>query len=429
VDLSQRKRVEIKSYSLVNKMTMQKRRCKNWIKTYLEYVDNTEPPLLYKTWCAISALSIALERKCYIPWVGGFTWYPNMYIVLVGPPGQVRKSTAIRPMVDIVSHLDDIHLAANSTTRESLIRSLSESSSFSIDSETGEQKEHCSMTILASELAVFIGGNSGQLMSDLSDWWDCDDYWEYKTKHQGCDYINGVWVNMLGATTPDLIEACLPVEMIGSGFASRIIFVYEQEIGKLVVFPTQDKREEQLSKDLIHDIKLIHEMSGEFEVSECFKEKWAEWYRDNYYNPPFRDTKLAGYTSRRPTHIMKLCMLVSASKGDSMMLTSVELEEANELLKNTEKKMPRTFTSLGRRGDADIVNSIMTEVAKAGTITYTKLLNKFYMDVNTKSFDEMIEALRRTDFLEVHRSGNKMELVWKRDGNADNSMANSLKRG
>lgn len=408
---------------------MQNRRCKNWLNTYLKYVDNTEPPLLYKTWCAISALSIALERKCYIPWVGGFIWYPNMYIVLVGPPGQVRKSTAIRPMVDIISNLEDIHVSANSTTRESLIRTLAESSSFTVNKDSGEQVEHCSLTILASELAVFIGGNSGQLMSDLSDWWDCPPYWEYKTKHQGCDKINGVWVNMIGATTPDLIEACLPVEMIGSGFASRIIFVYEQEIGKLVTFPTLSDKEESLKEDLIHDIKLINELSGEFKISDCFKKRWEKWYKDNYYNPPFRDTKLVGYTSRRPTHIMKLCMLISASKGDSMMLTSVELDEANELLRRTEEKMPRTFTSLGRRTDADIVNSIMTEVAKAGTITYTKLLNKFYMDVNTRSFDEMIEALRRTDFLKVRRNGKDKELVWKKDGNADSSMANSLKRG
>ena len=66
------------------------RALKDWIDSYLDFVDNSEPPQMFKLWCAISVIASALERKCYLSW-GTLTFYPNIYIVLVAPSGKARK--------------------------------------------------------------------------------------------------------------------------------------------------------------------------------------------------------------------------------------------------------------------------------------------------------------------------------------------------
>ena len=65
----------------------------DWIDKYLVYSSNTEPPAMFHLWTAISVISSVLQRKCYFPW-GTLTFYPNMYVVLVGPPA-ARKGTAM----------------------------------------------------------------------------------------------------------------------------------------------------------------------------------------------------------------------------------------------------------------------------------------------------------------------------------------------
>ena len=72
------------------------RESKDWINTYLAYTDNTEPPHLYKEWVAVSVIASALQRKVFLEW-GPMTFYPNMYIILCGPSGKARKSTAMGP--------------------------------------------------------------------------------------------------------------------------------------------------------------------------------------------------------------------------------------------------------------------------------------------------------------------------------------------
>ena len=66
------------------------RRVPDWLAGYLEYTDNTEPPLMYRTWVGLSTIAAAMERKCRVE-LGFLRFYPNMYIVLVGQVGVVER--------------------------------------------------------------------------------------------------------------------------------------------------------------------------------------------------------------------------------------------------------------------------------------------------------------------------------------------------
>ena len=69
---------------------MAQRNIPDWIEGYLAYTEDSEPPQLFKEWCAVSVIAAALQRKCKLEW-GTTVFYPNLYIVLTAPAGKARK--------------------------------------------------------------------------------------------------------------------------------------------------------------------------------------------------------------------------------------------------------------------------------------------------------------------------------------------------
>lgn len=392
------------------------RNLENWLDGFMAMVENSEPPDSYKKWIAISCVAACMQRKVYLNW-GYVTFYPNMYIVLVGPPGRCRKGTAMGPGYHFLRELG-IKMAAESITREALIRELKTANASQTNPETGEIFLHSSLTIYSPELTVFLGYNNLALMSDLTDWYDCRDRWTYRTKNMGTDDIVGVWVNLIGATTPDLIQSSMPLDAIGGGLTSRMIFIYEDKKGKIVPDPFIDPAIAELRVKLLQDLEQISLIQGEFRVTANFLERWVDWYTAQEHNPPFNDPRFAGYIERRPTHILKLCMIMNAMRHDGrMIITEKDFESALTLLREAEVKMPRTFGGVGESSSVRITNKVLEVLATVKVITREDLLNQFYHDADKFVLDKIIETLSGMGAIRLeHHQGGKITLhyIWKR---------------
>lgn len=363
----------------------------DWIDGFMQYTANSEPPASYKLWTAISVLSAIMQRKVFLEW-GPLTFYPNVYVVLVGPSGKCRKGTAMSFAEDFLSDLDGVHLAAESVTREALIKALSETTD-NVEIAPGDLQFHSSLTIFAPELTVFLGYNNFQLMSDITDWYDCRKKWTYRTKNMGTDVIDGVYVSLFGATTPELIRTTLPLDAIGGGLTSRMIFVFEPNKGKTIPDPFLSDADMELRLQLKADLERIHCLRGTFNVTQKFVELWTEWYMAQEDNPPFNDHRFAGYVERRANHIMKLTMIVNVSHSSELVLTDKDLQKAIDILVFTEQKMPHTFSGVGKSDKADIITRIMSEVARRKTTTVSDLQKMFYFDADKRTLDEVIATL------------------------------------
>jgi len=374
----------------------------DWITAYLQYTENsTEPPYMYRLWCAISVIAAVLQRTCRLEW-GTITFYPNMYVVLVGPSGKARKGTAMGSALEFLEDLN-IKLAAEAITREALIRELKNANFNDPDLQTGQLNFHSSLTIWAQELTVFLGYHNHQLMSDLTDWYDCRNRWTYRTKNMGVDEIIGVYVNLIGATTPDLIRVALPLDAIGGGLTSRIIFVYEEKKGKIIPAPFLTEAELGLKQQLRMDLERIHMLSGRFQATEGFLERWAEWYTHSESNPPFTDNRFAGYIERRPNHVMKLSMILNASRTDRMIIERQDLDRAIEVLEQTELKMINSFSGVGKYSHADTLTKVMNEIAVRENegISREELTFLFRNDANRMILKEIIDTLNQMGWLNV----------------------------
>lgn len=371
------------------------RKCKNWITSYLEYTERSEPPTLFKEWTALSVLSAALQRKCVLKWGPFVEVYPNLYVVLVSKSGKCRKGTAMGPGLYFLENLG-ISLAAESITREALIRELKEASAQHIDPLTGEITVHASITIYSQELAVFLGYQNQQLIIDLTDWFDCRRNWKYRTKGCGTDDIKSVWVSLFGATTPTLMQSTLPYDAIGGGLTSRIIFVYEDVPGKLVAIPFETPKEVALREDLSFDLEQIHMLGGNYKVTDEWLELWEVWYLHAMTHPAIDDIKFDGYNTRRPVHVMKIALIHNASRGGNLILGKEDFHYAVNLLERTEIKMPKTFMGVGRSDKSDILGEVLEQLYLLGTTNLKVLSKRFQRDVTRSELAEILIMLQES---------------------------------
>jgi hypothetical protein len=333
-----------------------------------------------------------------------------MYIVLVGPAGKARKGTAMAPAQKLLEDLD-IKMAAESMTRESLIKCLAETSE-SIQDAEGKITFHSSLTIFSPELVVFLGQNNQNLLMDLTDWYDCRNRWTYRTKNMGTDEITGIYVNLIGATTPELIRSTLPLDAIGGGLTSRMVFVYEEKKGKIVAAPMLSKEEMELQATLRRDLERIYLMRGEFRVTQGFFDKWVEWYTAQEDNPPFVDPRFAGYIERRPNHVMKLSMILNASRTSTMIIDKTDIDRAIKILTFTERKMTNTFSGVGKSNNADVISRVMSEIAIRKQITFSQLLELFYFDADKRVLTGIVETLKEMKFINTIQKANELILCY-----------------
>ena len=385
------------------------RKLPDWIDSFIKYTENTEPPLMFRKWTAISVIAAALQRKCRIEWGTSLTFYPNMYIVLVGPTA-TGKGTAMSPGLDILEDLKHVKIAANSTTHQALIHRLKETNYSDPDLDSGEIQMHSSMTIFSKEFTVFLGYGNKEMMSILCDWYDCDRHWSYETISRKVEELVGVWVNLYGGTTPELIQSSMPIDAIGGGLSGRIIYIFEEKKGKLVTLPMQTDLDRELYQHLLNDLEKIYMLSGKFKYSDDFMREWDSWCRYADTNPPFKNSKFDGYLGRRRAHIMKLSMIMCVSrqkKEDQMTLDVEDFERAVSTLEEAEVKMQLVFRGVGKSDLSSLmskstmffVDSIVDE------IPYQQYAQHFQSDMDKNVMERILKTLEAVGLIKIiHRA-------------------------
>ncbi len=385
-------------------MSDSERNLPDWLDAFMLLTEDSEPPILFRKWTGIFTIASAMQRKCRIDIGISLTFYPNFYIVLVGPSA-TGKGTVMKYAYDIIKQIPTIRLSAQATSLQALIRRMKETNLTDIDMETGQQYFHSSLSIFSNEFTVFLGYHNRELIAALCDWYDCHDRWIYDTIKRDKEEVIGVWVNLLAGTTPDNIQSSLPVEAIGAGLTSRIIFVYEEEKNKLVVFPTSSQREIELQQYLIHDLEQISLLSGCFKFTENASGYYSEWCHMSDVNPPFHDTKFDGYCGRRRNHLLSLAMVCSASRGNDLVLTEDDIKRASTLLSEVEVKMGLTFRGIGRSDISSLINSaiIFIENSVTDEIPVWQFARHFEGDIDKLMMDRVLTTLESANYIRIVR--------------------------
>ena len=379
----------------------------DWLDSYLKYTDNTESPVSYHTWCGLSVIAGALQRRVYLQWGLAETIYPNLYVVLIGPSGRTRKGTAIGIAKSMLKATAGVTVVPESSSgRQAMILAMKRASKNFEDPIDGKIKFHCSVTAFSEELSVFLGQGDIAYLSNLTDWYDSKDDWEYETVGRGKDSLQGLCLNLCGGTAPDWIQSMIPQEALGGGFTSRVIFIVEEKKRKIVPEYVVDDATRELGEKLQRDLERIANLAGEMRFDEEGKQAYVDWYIDqdtklSAGQPAIPDTRFAGYCERRATHLRKLMLVCSASRGDDLKLTKADFLKAKGLLEAAEVKMGRTFGGLGKARNSAETDTVMDFIREMGTTTRQMLLKKFYRDIDPMTLSTVETTLEQAGKIKI----------------------------
>lgn len=388
----------------------------NWLESYIEYTDNSEPPLAFHLWSGLSTIAGALQRKVYLKW-GHSTLFPNHYIILVGPSGQSRKGEALKIAKSFLEELA-IPIAANRITREGLIRFMKNSVTNFLDKSSNVMKFQSAVTCISEELAVFLGQKDVGRLAEITDWYDSGDEWTYETKNSGIDRVVGMCFNLLGGTAPDWLPSMLPQEAIGGGFTSRTFFVVEDAKRKIVADPNLTSTDQALRERLIHDLELISTLSGEYHLDEQAKEAYTKWYikeeesaRDG--KPTVSDARFDGYSARRATHVKKMAMCLCASRTNDLVIEKRDFNQALKMMTDVEKKMTKVFTGIGKSRFADLTEAILEFVESKGYVSRSEVMRRFFRDVDAYSLEQIERNLDQMKAIRIVRDPEKKDTFYE----------------
>lgn len=393
------------------------RKFPDFLSAYLKYSEKSEPPMNYHIWTCLSIIAASLQRKVYLRW-GFKTLYPNIYIVLIGPSG-CRKGTAMNIGKDLLQEINGILMASESTTREALIRDMKDGVNTFTDTSDGLLKWHSSVTVFSEELSVFLGQQNIKFLADLTDWFDASDTWTYRTKGSGTDKLVGVCVNILGATAPDWLRSILPQEAFGGGFTSRVIFVVEDQKKQIIPDPRIPEEIQRMRPDLVHDLEMINSMTGEMVFLDSTMEIYSEWYTRQSKAPAIKDPHFAGYCERRAIHVLKLSMVLSASRSNSRVIEPQDFKRALALLESVEPRMPRAFLGLGRAKYSEMTAQIFEYVKKVGACSQADILNKFDLDLDEYTLQLIMKTLSARKVIDMNYVSDRGDWFYKYTGKGE----------
>lgn len=402
------------------------RQLTDWLDSYMQYTENTEPPRLFHLWSGIGTIAAALQRKCVLK-LGHLTFYPNMYIVLVGPPG-TRKGVAMNLAKDFLYALN-IRLAAHCTTWQGLVKEIMSCEQIEEEETEDENlasvldsKSHSSLTVFSPELTVFLGNHDVEKLQILADWYDCGDgpkgIWIYNTATQGRKEIRGVWVNMVGCTTPDLLKLTVPEAFFGGGLMSRMMFIFESKKAKRVEWSVISPEEEKLREVLTEDLSNIYQLEGQFRTDKSFQEAWIKWYDITPLPRTLRHRYFERYAERRGAHVLKLCMICNASRTNTMLITAEDLERALHIMELTEYRMGETFKGYGKYDYTDVMMQIIEELKEETEISVAELLRRHYYDVDKAVMGSILDTLESMQYVKtknINGERDSVRYIWKEE--------------
>ena len=353
----------------------------NWTMSYNQYTSETESPSQFHLWVGLSVLASAVRKNIWID-QGIYLLYPNMFVVLVGPPGKVGKSTSLRMGRNILEGVDDIQWSADSLTREELIRAMAKA---------GLNRSQSALTAFSTELSSLIEPSGTKMIQFLTDIYDSDTKWKYSTKHSGRDFIENPVLNILGATTPSWIAEGLPVNVLDHGFTARVVFVYGDAPNTLQPFPSTPAN--NLVQDLISDLEHISLLEGPMAWGQGSKKMYSEMYHDLASTIP-DDYRVEGFHNRKKIHILKVAMLLSISESDDMVLRMQDLSVAWEMIKDVEVDMGKTFSAVGKNENATNTERIIARIYKDVSLTSTQIHQEFFAMGGIEDIHNMLQMAR-----------------------------------
>lgn len=376
----------------------------SWLQEYLRLTAGLQSPEIFHLWVGVSTISATLERNIMLDRVY-FQVYPNMYIILVAPPGKCGKNTAINIGAGLLGSIDNApRFFAEKITPERILEYLSNSMQRMSDTEI---KFVSAAFACAPELNVFMGkGSDSETIKLLTDLYDCKNgTWRYETKSSGIYEIDNPCLNLLAGSTPKWLRSSIPVEIVGGGFISRTVFVYEDTPRRPVAFPEDEVPMNYaiMKNNLIHDLNHIRQLAGTVRFTPEAKEWYKEWYDSRFYQE--HESYDTDFFARWEVMLLKVAMVVSVAERDDLLITIKDLKIADQMLKGIVKQMPGVTNLMSASESTVDVQKILGFIKRRTQITHRQLTQFSSKHVKSDELERILQTLIDAGMIEISETG------------------------
>jgi len=376
----------------------------NWVESFYEYTDFLPSPPIFRKWAGIATIAGALERRTWVHSQGA-DLYPNIYVIFVSPPG-VGKSILTSRVEKLWQDLPGHFVASSNITKAALIDELNFAERTIIrPNETPTTVVFNSLKILSNELGVLLPSYDNEFMSTLTDIYDGSRYAERRrgTKNDPI-IIDHPQFNILAATTPGHLSDFLPVGAFDQGFLSRCFLIYSGEMTLRPLFETAQGSVE-LKRMLSKDLRAIGTLFGQMKFAPESAKLITDWHMNGRAPAPTHP-KLNNYNTRRTLHLLKLCMISSASNSESLVISVENFQEAFGWLLEAESFMPDIFKSMSAGGDFKVIDECwyfcMQYYVKKKTAVPEFLVFQFLQErVPAHSVERIVSVMIQSQVLKV----------------------------
>lgn len=395
-------------------MKLGKRKLSNWLSGLQEYVEDTEAPRDFWLWGGIFTLCTTLQRRVWLPY-GLEPVYPNIYVLLVAPPGKCRKAgppSLAKKMLKKVN----IPVSIDSFSKRDFTKELAELYKTEHFRLGKEMKPQTPIGLISKEMSSLLAVDPKGMIEVLTDLFDSHDEWEYGTSGQGHDVLRGVCVSCFIATTPIWFAANLPQEAIGGGFTSRFAIITGYDKYKRVPIPGIP--DEGLYAQLISDLSIVAMLTGEFQWTDDSKAHFKKWYKtlDDKVGET-KDDRLHSFIERMHVIAIKVAMAIHVSYSNDLVLELEDMEAATTLLETVLKTAGDALGGHGRSITSVDVELIMKQIRHRGSITFQELLAINYRNTNKGELLTVLETIEAMKVVEGKTSvAGITTYYWKGEG-------------
>jgi hypothetical protein len=379
----------------------------------------TESTTKFATWSALFAVSSLLKRDAWLPWIEGSPMFANIYIFFVAPPRVCAKSTAVKfaskamrsashiKMDPILKYLKEFNEINGKATPEALYDAMMpEEKAFQIQG-SGEPymaDRGSQVCLIQSELSTFLGKQqyNQALLPSLTKWYDSDDRDDEATRGRGKTELRNIYVTLFGATTPEAMRTDLPEEVVGGGFMSRCLTIYEQRSTRHYPVPILF-RGAPTYQELAHRLMWIAQnCQGPFTISKEAMYLYKDWYKQFKFSLEKLSSDEINMRARMDTNLIKVAMLVRAQRYEpGMVITREDFEYAIKLIDDVYDTSQAVLEEVGGSDGYQHLQKVSKFIEANGTVTRSKLLTVFKKHLNTTQLDSALTHLLGMDAIVI----------------------------
>lgn len=392
-------------------MTPEPRELPDWLTEFMNNTQWGEAPPYFYFWTGVATIASALRRQVWLD-MGTFTWYPNLYTLLVAPPGIVQKSSTSDLGMRLLRQIPGLKQGPSTLTWQSLYDAFLEVGTEFEVSPT-ETRTQYPLYINSSEFGITLNMQDTDMIDQLVHIWDGYEL-RKRTRMDGELVIPTPSLNLIACTTPSWIAENVPQYLIGGGLTSRMLFVYGEEKARYVAYPQRHMPKDYVQRQgrLVRDLERISQLVGGFTLTESAYQWGEEWY-ENFHRieaPKIDKTLLGGYIARKQTLVHKIAMILKVSQGNTLIIDRPDLERAVALITELEKNMPKVYDKIGMSQDSQASVKILAYLDRNGGEsdfnTLFRFMHREYPDAEV--FEKILMGMMEAKYIRLDVANRKV---------------------